>query len=61
MVSRLVSKPITCAMCGGEVDNADAIEMPNGMMCLDPCYKWLESMMEEAEDDETEIEWEEDE
>lgn len=52
-------------MCGGEVDNADAVVMPNGYMCLDPCYKWLEEMMEEAEEEgdeeDFEIEWEEDE
>lgn len=46
-------------MCGGEVDDADAVEMPNGLMCLDPCYKWLETMIEEAEDeDEYEYEME---
>lgn len=46
-----MSKPVTCTLCGGEVDDADAVEMPNGMMCLDPCYKWLEDMMEDAEDE----------
>lgn len=49
-----MSKPVTCALCGGEVDDADAVEMPNGMMCLDPCYTWLEAMIDEAADVELE-------
>lgn len=47
-----MSKPITCALCGGMVDDADAVDMPNGAMCLDPCYLWLESMMEDEDYDE---------
>lgn len=53
-----MSKPITCALCGGEVDDADAVMMPNGPMCLDPCYLWIEKMMDEAEpveDDDGEV------
>lgn len=42
---------MTCAMCGIPVDEFDAVEMPNGPMCLDPCYLWLEAMMDEIEPD----------
>jgi hypothetical protein len=40
------------------VDDSDTVEMPNGPMCLDPCYLWLETMMEDEDyddDDEYEI------
>lgn len=53
-----MSKPITCALCGTMVDDADTVDMPNGPMCLDPCYLWLESMMEDDDyddDDEYEV------
>lgn len=46
-----MSKPITCAMCGTMVDDADTVDMPNGAMCLDPCYMWLEMMMEDDFED----------
>ena len=46
-----MSKPITCALCGTMVDDADTVDMPSGAMCLDPCYLWLEAMMDEAEVD----------
>lgn len=42
-----MSNTVTCAMCGTMVDLADTVEMPNGNICDDPCYKWLESMMDE--------------
>lgn len=53
-----MSKPITCAMCGTMVDDSDTVPMPNGAMCLDPCYLWLERMMDEDDpyDDDDEIE-----
>lgn len=38
---------ITCVMCGNQVDDADTVEMPNGLICDDPCYVFLERMMEE--------------
>lgn len=49
-----MSKPVTCTLCAGPVDDADTVPMPNGPMCLDPCYLWLERMMDEdfEEDDE---------
>ena len=50
-----MSRPITCAMCGNMVDDADTVDMPNGAMCFDPCYVWLESMMEDDEDDDEEV------
>jgi hypothetical protein len=40
------------------VDDADTVDMPAGAMCLDPCYLWLEAMMDDAEmdtDDEDEV------
>lgn len=46
-----MSKPITCAMCGTMVDDADTVPMPNGAMCFDPCYLWLESMMDDDDYD----------
>lgn len=53
-----MSTPITCALCGREVDDSDVTEMPNGMVCDDPCYKWLETMMDEAQEvDELDIEF----
>lgn len=42
-----MSKTVTCAMCGNQVDDSDTVEMPNGDICDDPCYTWLEQMMEE--------------
>ena len=44
-----MSKPVTCALCGTMVDDADTVDMPAGAMCLDPCYLWLEAMMDDAE------------
>lgn len=55
-----MSKPVTCALCGGEVDDADAVVMPGGFMCMDPCYKWLEEMMEDEEDGDEAYEFEDD-
>lgn len=50
-------RSVTCVLCGGEVDDADTVEMPNGLYCV-PCYKWLESLIEEGvENDEIEIEY----
>lgn len=46
-----MSKPVTCTLCGGQVDDADAVPMPNGPMCLDPCYFWLEALMEQTDDE----------
>jgi hypothetical protein len=48
-------------MCGRQVDDSDTVEMPNGLICLDPCYMWLERMMDEAEEMEEEIFFEDDE
>lgn len=45
-----MSRETTCALCGRPVDDSQTIEMPNGIICIDPCYKWLESMMEQADD-----------
>lgn len=45
-----MSVTVTCAMCGGPVDDADTVEMPNGPVCVDPCYTWLEQMMDQAEE-----------
>lgn len=39
-------KIVTCVTCGAPVDQADTVEMPNGL-CCDSCYKWLEEMMDE--------------
>lgn len=52
-----MSKPVTCCLCGNQVDDFDTVEMPNGLMCLDPCYVWLEAMMgeEEEEEDDDEV------
>lgn len=60
-----MSKTITCAMCGSPVDDADTVHMPNGQMCIDPCYLWLEKMIEEAEsdtedEDDDELFWDDD-
>lgn len=50
-----MSKPVTCCLCGNQVDDFDTVQMPNGLMCLDPCYIWLEAMMEQdGEDDDDE-------
>ena len=46
-----MSNQVTCAMCGIPVDEFDTVEMPNGPMCLDPCYLWLEAMMDDIEPD----------
>lgn len=46
-----MSNQVTCAMCGIPVDEFDTVEMPNGLLCLDPCYLWLEAMMDEIEPD----------
>lgn len=46
-----MSRQVTCAMCGRPVDNSETVEMPNGSICDDPCYKWLEQMMDEINDD----------
>lgn len=46
-----MSNQVTCAMCGIPVDEFDTVEMPNGQLCLDPCYLWLEAMMDEIEPD----------
>lgn len=45
-----MSKPVTCNTCGRMVDDSDTVEMPNGYVCDDPCYRWLERLMEEAEE-----------
>lgn len=59
-----MSKTITCVMCGSPVDDADTVHMPNGQMCIDPCYLWLERMIEEAEtdpdEDEDNLFWDDD-
>lgn len=54
-------RTISCVMCGRQVDDADTVEMPNGPTCLDPCYLWLERMMDEAEEYEETIFFEDDE
>ena len=54
-------RTISCVMCGRQVDDADTVPMPNGPTCLDPCYLWLERMMDEAEEYEEEIFFEDDE
>ena len=46
-----MSRQVTCAMCGGPVEDSDTVDMPNGPMCLDPCYLWLEAMMDDEEMD----------
>lgn len=57
-MGRCEVRPVTCVLCGGMVDDAETVEMPNGPMCADPCYKWIEKMIEEAEEDpETTIEF----
>lgn len=43
-----MSATVSCVTCGGPVDEADTVEMPNGR-CCDNCYAWLEQMMEEME------------
>lgn len=43
-----MSRSVSCALCGREVDNQDTVEMPNGPVCMHPCYEWLERMIEEA-------------
>lgn len=53
-----MANQVTCALCGGPVDDADTVPMPNGPMCLDPCYFWLERMLDDEpveEDEEFEI------
>lgn len=40
--------PISCALCGRMVDDSETVDMPVGPVCDDPCYKWLEDMMEQA-------------
>ena len=45
-----MSRTISCVMCGRQVDDADTVEMPNGPTCMNPCYEWLERMMDEAEE-----------
>lgn len=45
---------VTCVLCHGPVEEVDTVDMPNGPVCDDPCYKWLEQMMDEimeTEDD----------
>lgn len=42
-----MSKQVTCSLCGRPVDDQDTVEMPNGPMCTDPCYTWLEDMIDE--------------
>lgn len=44
-------RPVTCVLCGGMVDDAEVVEMPNGPMCADPCYAWVERMIDEAQED----------
>lgn len=46
-----MSRDVTCAMCGRPVDDSETTEMPNGRICDDPCYKWLEQMMDEITED----------
>lgn len=48
-----MSRPITCVLCGREVDNSETVILPNGLAC-DKCYEWLEQMIEETEDDDDE-------
>lgn len=55
-----MSRSVSCALCGREVDDSETVEMPNGMVCLDPCYLWLERMIEESEDAEETIEFDDD-
>ncbi len=43
-----MSREITCALCGRPVDDQDTVEMPNGPICMHPCYEWLERMIEES-------------
>lgn len=47
-----MSKSVSCALCGREVDDGDTVIMPNGNVCDDPCYTWLERMIEEAAEEE---------
>lgn len=54
-----MSHSLSCVMCGREVDDSETVEMPNGAVCADPCYAWLEQMIEESEDIEIELEFEE--
>lgn len=57
-----MSKTITCVMCGAPVDDADTVHMPNGQMCVDPCYVWLEKMIDEVDtSDDDELFWDDDE
>lgn len=49
-----MSRDITCVTCGRPVDNSETIQMPHGLVCLDPCYSWLEQMMDEINEDEDE-------
>lgn len=46
-----MSRPVTCTLCGRQVDDSETVEMPNGLICDDPCYKWLETMMDEINED----------
>jgi len=50
-----MSKTLSCALCGRQVDDADTVEMPNGKICADPCYEWLERMIDESEEMEESI------
>lgn len=52
-----MSKTVTCSLCGGPVDDADTVEMPNGPMCMQ-CYEWIEGLMDEADEDEEQDEFE---
>lgn len=45
-----MSRPITCTLCGNMVDDSDTVMMPNGAMCFDPCYIWLERIMDEEDE-----------
>ncbi len=47
-----MSREVTCALCGRPVDDSECVELPNGLTCLDPCYRWLDRMMDEVQEEE---------
>lgn len=51
-----MSYTVTCSICGRPVDDADCVELPVGLVCNEPCYVWLESMMDQADDDDSDNE-----
>ncbi len=56
-----MSHSVSCAMCGREVDDSDTVELPNGTVCVNPCYEWLDRMIEESEEIEIELEFDDEE